>query len=264
MSQVSQASAPGARKIQGESFARARQARRVSVSEGYRLWAQTYDSDPNPLLALEERMIEPLLPKLTRKTVVDLACGTGRWLAKLLSRGAFGVGIDFSGEMLEHALRKPGLAGRIVKGDCLSLPLRDSSADLVMCSFALGHFADLRVFAGELGRIARRDSEVFLADLHPHGHEIGWRCGFRHAGIAHEIAILSRPIDEFRHVFESEGFELVHQLEPFLGKDEKPIFKRAGKANLFESLCNTPAIFVCHFKRCLRQSERFSPKRPLA
>ena len=239
--------------------------RRVSVSEGYRLWAHTYDSDPNPLLALEERMIEPLLPELTGKTVIDLACGTGRWLARLLSRGAAsGFGIDYSVEMLARALQRPGLAGRIIKGDCIALPFRDSSADVVICSFALGHIRDLGGFACELGRITRGDSDLFLTDLHPRSHEAGWRCSFRHAGTAHEIPILPRPIGEIRRPFESEGFELVQRLEPSLGRQEMPIFERARKTNLFESVCNTPAIFVCHFKQCRRQRNGVSPKGRLA
>ena len=34
---------------------------RLSIREGYRRWADTYDRDPNPLLALEERVAAPLL-----------------------------------------------------------------------------------------------------------------------------------------------------------------------------------------------------------
>src|SRR5215831_6355504 len=46
-------------------------------SEGYDRWAVTYDSALNPLLALEERCVFPLLPALQNLRVLDLACGTG-------------------------------------------------------------------------------------------------------------------------------------------------------------------------------------------
>ena len=36
--------------------------RRVTVQEGHSLWAQTYDREPNPLLALEERELEDKFP----------------------------------------------------------------------------------------------------------------------------------------------------------------------------------------------------------
>ena len=73
----------------------------VSVQEGYERWAPTYDRDPNPLLALEERQLKLMIPPLEGKRVLDLACGTGRWLAWLMKGGArTGVGVDFSPAML--------------------------------------------------------------------------------------------------------------------------------------------------------------------
>ena len=39
------------------------QAASVSVQDGYKRWAETYDKTPNPLLALEERHLASLLPK---------------------------------------------------------------------------------------------------------------------------------------------------------------------------------------------------------
>ena len=70
--------------------------RQVSTLEGHALWADTYDGAANPLLALEELAMEPLLPDLAGQYVADLACGTGRWLEKLLRRGAReALGVDF-------------------------------------------------------------------------------------------------------------------------------------------------------------------------
>ena len=54
----------------------------VSPHEGHVLWAPSYEETPNALLALEERTLDPLLPDLRGKSVLDLACGTGRWLGK--------------------------------------------------------------------------------------------------------------------------------------------------------------------------------------
>ncbi len=235
-------------------------ARRVSVEVGYGLWAQTYDRDPNPLLALEERTVEPLLPDLKTRIVVDLGCGTGRWLAKLLARGAAaGFGLDCSRPMLARAFRKPGLAGRIIQGGCLALPLRASSADLVVCSFALGHLGNIGLFAHELARVARSGCDLFLTDLHPCAVERGWLCAFRHAGMPHEIPVVGRPVGEIQRAFAREGFELVRRIEPSLGNPERPIFEQAGKGGLLESVRGTPAIFVCHFQRGLNAREESAP-----
>ena len=60
----------------------------VEVEEGYRRWSEVYDDAPNPLLALEERVLGPLLAEVRGERVVDLGCGTGRWLARLQEREA--------------------------------------------------------------------------------------------------------------------------------------------------------------------------------
>ena len=49
----------------------------VDVQEGYRLWSGTYDRDPNPVLALERRVIRERLGPLSGRCVLDIATGTG-------------------------------------------------------------------------------------------------------------------------------------------------------------------------------------------
>ena len=56
--------------------------------EGFSRWSEVYDDQPNPLLALEERFLAELLPDVRGLDVVDIGCGTGRWLARLASQGA--------------------------------------------------------------------------------------------------------------------------------------------------------------------------------
>ena len=81
----------------------------VSVQEGYERWAPTYDHDPNPLLALEERQLKLMIPPLKGKRVLDLACGTGRWLAWLMTgRSAHGGGSRF---FPGHAAGREGKIG---------------------------------------------------------------------------------------------------------------------------------------------------------
>jgi hypothetical protein len=53
-------------------------ARWLSPSEGYRVWASSYDREANPMLSLEQRILATLLPPVAGLDVVDLGCGTGR------------------------------------------------------------------------------------------------------------------------------------------------------------------------------------------
>jgi ubiquinone/menaquinone biosynthesis C-methylase UbiE len=225
-------------------------ARRVSVEEGYKLWAPTYDCDPNPLLALEARWLLPRLACCRGKSVLDVACGTGRWLERFVSLGAnCAVGIDLSPSMLEVAAAKPLVKGRLARADCGSLPCRSGFADLILCSFALSHIADAMAFARELARVANAGADVFVSDLHPDAYERGWRTRFHSKDGKTEIAGVVRPLNEVRDVLESHGLRLVEFEEPHLGDAEKPIFAARGRARLFDEAAASPAVLICRFAR---------------
>ena len=225
-------------------------ARRLSVEEAYQLWAANYDHDPNPLLALEERTMAPLLPNLNGKDVVDVACGTGRWLAKSLSLGArSAVGADFSHAMLKVATEKRSMSGHLLRCDFNALPLRSEVADVVICSFAIGHIGDVSPLACELARVARRGADVFVTDLHPEGYASGWRTGFRHGNESIEIASFLHSAEDVRAAFASQHLEVAQFLDARLGDPERAIFARAGMPHLFEGACRVPAVLICHFRR---------------
>lgn len=222
----------------------------VTVDKGYDLWAETYDAGPNPLLSAEERTLKPLLPCLTGKVVLDVACGTGRWLEKLLRAGASaGAGVDISSAMLAVAWTKQFLQGHLAKGDCLALPFQPQAADLIVCSFAAGHISNLEAFAQELASVAKRSADVYVSDVHPEAHAEGWRTGFRHKTGRAEFVTFPHSTEAMLGAFQSQGFELSQYHEVHLGDPEKSIFERAGKSYLFNDACKVPAVYVCHFKR---------------
>jgi ubiquinone/menaquinone biosynthesis C-methylase UbiE len=221
----------------------------VSATEGYDWWAATYDVDPNPLLTLEERVLQPLLSDVRGKQVLDVACGTGRWLERLLGAGASsGAGADFSSSMLQAGSSKTRLRGRLARAGCLALPFRSGVADLLVCSFALSHIDDLVSVAREFSRVTKPGADVFVTDLHPEGYARGWRTGFRYRGESFEISATVHSIREVRKAFASSGFELVRLIEPRLDEPERPIFEQTGRANLFERVRNIPAVLICHFR----------------
>jgi ubiquinone/menaquinone biosynthesis C-methylase UbiE len=226
----------------------------VSVAEGYERWAPSYDRTPNPLLAREERYLLPLLPDLHDKHVLDVACGTGRWLERLLAQGAqLGVGVDFSTAMLRIARRKVALAGRLARADCLRLPFRASVFDFAICSFALSHIQDLKQMARELARVMKPSSDVFVSDLHPEAYARGWHTGFRDGRGTCKIETLPRTAEEIVSVFYSAGLECLTHLPLSLGEPEQPMFAEAGKGHWFAERAQLPALLVCHFRRNQRR-----------
>ncbi len=83
----------------------------LSVNEGYNLWAEFYDVEENPLIALEERAVDLALSNIMHLEIVDLGCGTGRQTLRLAGHGARMTGVDQSEGMLAKATAKPGASG---------------------------------------------------------------------------------------------------------------------------------------------------------
>ena len=223
----------------------------VGVEEGYRLWSETYDDAPNPLLALEERLLRPLVTEVRGKRVLDLGCGTGRWLARLLEQGAASVvGVDLSPEMLVRAQRKPQLAGTLVRGRCDRLPVKSAFADVILCSFTLGYMLDLDAFTREVGRVAAPNASVLISDFHPEAHARGWRRSFRCGGEEIEVRNFVHTLAEIEKAFESVGFNICQLMERSFGEAERAAFRAAGKDESFARAVEAgPAIFICRLRR---------------
>src|SRR3954454_4846615 len=70
-------------------------------------WARVYDAQSNPLLSLEMRKATPLLPLISGSHVLDVGCGTGRWLRHFETLAPASItGVDCSSTMLECAREK--------------------------------------------------------------------------------------------------------------------------------------------------------------
>lgn len=233
-----------------QEFSTLRDSHSLTAEQGYERWAATYDIAPNPLLAREERYLLPLLERVRRKRILDLACGTGRWLDKLVRRGAtFGVGIDCSRAMLQIARQKRPISARILQASSEMLPLASTSLDLAICSFSLGHFPDLGCVARELARVLKPGAELFVSDLHPDAYARGWRVGFRDEWSAFQITMLPRALEEIVHTFGGRGFSCVKHESLFLGEPEKSLFQKADRSHAFVHACQLPAVLVCRFRR---------------
>ncbi|HZT30164.1 MAG TPA: class I SAM-dependent methyltransferase [Bryobacteraceae bacterium] len=221
----------------------------LSPRAAYRLWARTWDQDASAIVALESRCLLPLLPEMRGKCVVDVGCGTGRWLAEFRRRGAVAVGVDLSVEMLGQAARKPGLAGLLAAADAERLPFPDGCADLVLCALTLGHLPDPAGSLGELVRLARPGGAVWITDFHPEAARRGWKRTFRSGERTYEIRNHWYGKAELERAGEAAGLELEEWREPCFGEPEREIFREAGREDLFEAARGTPAVLLARWRR---------------
>lgn len=141
---------------------------RGDTASGYRSWSATYDEPRNSLFDSDEPVMHDILDALPTGTVLDAACGTGRYAAYLVARGHRVVGADGSPEMLERArVRVPDAT--FLRGDLHRLPLADGAVDVVVCALALVHVPSLAPVMAELARVLRPGGHLVISDVH---HEL--------------------------------------------------------------------------------------------
>jgi ubiquinone/menaquinone biosynthesis C-methylase UbiE len=151
----------------------------VPTREGYDRWAEVYDTDGNPLVALEEPEASRMLGEVRGLTVADVGTGTGRHALRMARAGARVMAIDFSLGMMARAREKPG-AERIgfLCADCSALPLRDAVFDRVISGLVVEHITALDSYFSELARICRPDGFIVVTNLHPAMNLQGVRARF--------------------------------------------------------------------------------------
>ena len=110
-------------------------------------------------------------------TAVDLGCGTGAVLARMLPLSQGVIGVDGSARMLEICRRRftpEDLAADRVSlriGELSHLPLRDQEADFACINLVLHHLSDPILGLREIRRIMAPGGRLFVADFLRHTDE---------------------------------------------------------------------------------------------
>jgi demethylmenaquinone methyltransferase/2-methoxy-6-polyprenyl-1,4-benzoquinol methylase len=110
--------------------------------------------------------------------VLDLACGTGDFMAILSASGLRPLGVDLSWGMLAAN----GAGRPLVQADGTALPVATGSVDGITCGYALRNFTDLGAVFAELGRVVRPGGRISLLEVAEPDHGIllvGYRLWFR-------------------------------------------------------------------------------------
>ena len=200
-----------------------RRPKTLTVVEAYARWAKTYPSEAhNPLMELEQRATLELLPDVSGCAALDLGCGSGRYLRRLLVHGAAcAVGVDLSRAMLARA-RSAIASANLVQSDMLALPLPAAAFDRVVCGLAVGHVPDLKPALAEIARVLRPNGVVVYSDFHPFGAYVGWARSFQ-AADGRTFAVEHHPHLYADHHAASQAAGLVIEAvrEPVIDFDHK-------------------------------------------
>lgn len=190
--------------------------------EGYALWAETYPPRPhNPLMEVEQAIVQPLIEAAMPTRALDVGTGTGRYLGLLKSAGArCVVGIDMSLPMLGQGPR--GVPR--VCGDACALPFRDAAFDLVCSSLMVGDVADLRAWVREATRVLAPGGHLIYSDFHPSWAARRWHRTFRDAaGRRRELAYFPHQIEEHLAALEASPLAVRAIREPRIPERPAPV-----------------------------------------
>ncbi|WP_284010230.1 class I SAM-dependent methyltransferase [Haloarcula pelagica] len=108
----------------------------------------------------EKQAVLDALGPVDDRSILEVACGTGRFTVMLAERGADIVGLDISGPMLQQGRQKAAAAGvddhvEFMRGDAARLPFPDDHFDAVL-AMRFFHLADTpAAFLAEMRRVAK-------------------------------------------------------------------------------------------------------------
>ncbi len=107
--------------------------------------------------------------------VLDLGCGTGRFLNRLAAHqgDVWGIGVDFSEQMLRQARRTNRYRSRLlfIQAEAESLRFSSEFFDAVFCCFSLLHYSNPSVVFQDVKRVLRPEGHFYWIDPHPMGQD---------------------------------------------------------------------------------------------
>lgn len=109
-----------------------------------------------------------LLPKVKNKIVLDLGCGTGKFMQKFYKEADKYYGLDLSNEQLKIAKEK--VERDNVQFICCSaenIPLPNNSIDVIISTWVLGTILEVgrrNKVLDEMKRVLKKDGSIYLVE----------------------------------------------------------------------------------------------------
>lgn len=142
----------------------------------YEQLAARYDEDRARFSIPRDVVIDELLASRRGVRVLDVGCGTGRWLAA--QRDAFDaarvtlLGADPSAGMLAEA-RAKGIA-HLARARFEDFPFKDATVDYVVTSYVFHHVVDKDRGLDEVRRVLTAGGVFALENIEPAAADGGW------------------------------------------------------------------------------------------
>ncbi len=193
-----------------------------------------------------------LLPDVNGKTILDAACGPGKYAEILIAKGAMVQGFDLSPKMVALAAKRNNNAGAFFVHDLSERMdmIESNSCDIVLCALALHYIQDWTLTISEFNRVLKSNGILVISIEHPFNDFIFFKskkyfevenvkCTWKGFGHPVEVNSYRRPLHECISPLTDNGFYIDKLVEP------KPTieFKKLDPRH-FKELNEFPA-FMC-------------------
>jgi ubiquinone/menaquinone biosynthesis C-methylase UbiE len=168
-----------------------------------------------------------LIPEVQGKSILDAACGPGKYAEILLSQGAIVTGFDISLKMIKLARERNKERGTFFVHD-LSMPFemfKNESFDIVLCALALHYVQDWTLTIKEFNRILKPKGTLVISIEHPF-FEFNYfksnnyfevehvKCTWKGFGKPVEVNSFRRPLSACLLPLTNNGFYVDKLIEP--------------------------------------------------
>ncbi len=102
---------------------------------------------------------------VSKKSVIDLCCGTGDLSLLLQKREAKVVSLDFSMNMLERGISKKSIKGYPVSADACFIPFMNNTFSVAAIAFGIRNIPDIDNFIKDVFRILTPGGQLAILEL---------------------------------------------------------------------------------------------------
>lgn len=195
---------------------------KVDLIEGYARWAETYDVELNPLIAVEGPRVQAILNQIRMRTALDVGAGTGRHALALAQQGVAVVAVDQSPDMLAVARGKAARAGLDIDFRIGSLedrlPVEDDQFDILVCALTLSHVSDIEHAVEECARVVRPGGSILISDIHPDvANGLGWTAKLRRPGATYSLPFAGHTRSDYLDSLAAAGCSITTLMEVPVG-----------------------------------------------
>jgi len=147
-----------------------------ATAAGYDRWAASYD-DNDPSTWLDEPFLLKYLQPFSGCRILDVGCGTGRYLRHLSTSAYRITGLDLSRNMLVRASRQTGERTDIslVQASAGCLPFKARTFDRIMSGLVIDHISSVDDWFREISRLLTMNGRIVVSAIHPEMQRITGR-----------------------------------------------------------------------------------------